>query len=67
MLPMPSDRPPIPGAGLCATCRHLQEVPGKNRTFLLCRLSFTNERFPKYPPLPVLSCDGYERGENASR
>ncbi|MGQ0813615.1 MAG: hypothetical protein ACT4O1_04040 [Gemmatimonadota bacterium] len=27
--------------------------------FLLCELSKTDPRFPKYPPLPVLRCAGY--------
>ncbi|MGH9307989.1 MAG: hypothetical protein ACRD1U_01350 [Vicinamibacterales bacterium] len=29
--------------------------------FYLCRLSITDPRFPKYPALPVLACDGYSR------
>ncbi len=28
---------------------------------ILCNLSLTNPRFPKYPRLPVLSCDGYKK------
>jgi hypothetical protein len=28
--------------------------------FVLCRLSFSDPRFPKYPPLPVLECAGYQ-------
>jgi hypothetical protein len=27
--------------------------------FFLCRLSATDPRFPKYPRLPVLRCDGF--------
>jgi hypothetical protein len=30
-------------------------------TFYLCGLSFVDQRFRKYPPLPVLRCSGYER------
>jgi hypothetical protein len=47
-------------AGLCVTCVHAQAIESsKGSTFLLCRLSFTDPRFPKYPPLPVLRCAGY--------
>jgi hypothetical protein len=49
-------------AGLCATCRHAQAiVSSKGSVFLLCGLSKTDPRFPKYPQLPVLSCAGYQR------
>jgi hypothetical protein len=27
--------------------------------FLLCQLGFSDARFPKYPRLPVLSCEGF--------
>lgn len=27
---------------------------------MLCELSKTDPRFPKYPRLPVLACPGYE-------
>jgi hypothetical protein len=31
---------------------------------LLCELSITNPAYPKYPPQPVVRCDGYQsRGE----
>jgi hypothetical protein len=29
--------------------------------FYLCRLSSTDARFPRYPALPVVSCQGYEQ------
>jgi hypothetical protein len=28
--------------------------------FLLCELSKTDARYPRYPPLPVVRCDGFE-------
>jgi len=28
--------------------------------FLLCLLSAKDPRFPKYPPQPVVSCEGFE-------
>ena len=51
-------------AGLCSTCVHVQLVHGARTTFYLCRLSFTDPRFPRYPPIPVLACDGFEPREN---
>jgi len=51
--------PPVP-AGLCETCRHATIVQSdRGSTFYRCELSKTDPRFPKYPPLPVLKCEGY--------
>ena len=47
--------------GLCAGCRHVEIVRSARSTFYLCRLSFTDPRFPKYPALPVITCIGFER------
>jgi hypothetical protein len=49
---------------LCETCRHMREViSGRGSRFLLCELSRQDRRFPKYPPQPVVRCDGYaEKG-----
>jgi hypothetical protein len=30
--------------------------------FYLCDRSRTDPRYPKYPPLPKLECEGYEPG-----
>jgi len=49
--------------GLCATCRHCRIVQAARSTFHLCTRSFTDRRFPKYPPLPVLRCIGFEKQE----
>ena len=47
--------------GLCASCAHSQEVTSsRGAVFYLCRLSFTDPHFPRYPPLPVLNCIGYQ-------
>lgn len=47
--------------GLCASCRHVRRVRSrKGSTFYMCKLSETDNRFVKYPPLPVRSCPGYE-------
>jgi hypothetical protein len=32
-------------------------------TFWLCRRSFSDPAFPKYPRLPILECRGHEPGE----
>ena len=46
---------------LCESCRYLREVvSGRGSRFLLCLLSQSDKRFPKYPPQPVLKCCGYE-------
>jgi hypothetical protein len=46
--------------GLCSTCRHSEQVPGRAAIYYLCALSRTDPRFPKYPKLPVITCSGYE-------
>ena len=54
--------PPYPG--LCRDCAHMQEVvSARGSTFYLCRRSATDPRFPRYPPIPVLACAGFERRE----
>ena len=46
--------------GLCADCRWSRLVETKRGSaFLLCSLSKTDPRFPKYPPLPVRNCSGH--------
>jgi hypothetical protein len=46
--------------GLCADCIHAQRVESeRGSTFILCRLSFTDSSFAKYPRLPILSCPGF--------
>jgi hypothetical protein len=48
--------------GLCGTCRHVRIMySDRGSIFYLCRLSFTQPQFPKYPRLPVIECQGYER------
>ncbi len=45
--------------GLCRTCVHSRRVPAGPNLYWLCRLSETDSRFPRYPRLPVVACDGY--------
>jgi len=48
--------------GLCGTCEHAQIITSaRGSTFSLCKLSFVDSRFAKYPALPVRQCDGYKR------
>jgi hypothetical protein len=47
-------------AGLCADCRHSRVVRSDRSTFYLGERSLTDPRYPKYPPLPVVACPGYE-------
>ena len=47
---------------LCEACAHMKKVDSaKGSRFLLCQLSQTDRRFPKYPPQPVDTCAGYTR------
>jgi hypothetical protein len=49
-----------PPAGLCDSCRHQRRIHNtRGSTFSLCELSKVDERFPRYPRLPVEACDGY--------
>lgn len=52
--------------GLCATCRHRRTVRAARSVFYLCERSFTDPRFPRYPPLPVKRCEGYEPVERVA-
>jgi hypothetical protein len=50
-----------PPTGLCDSCRHARGITsGRGSRFVLCELSRTDARFPRYPRLPVLTCSGYE-------
>ena len=51
-----------PGAGLCDHCRHQKVIRNtRGSTFSLCERSKTDPRYPKYPPIPVARCPGFER------
>jgi|RhiMethySRZTD1v2_1073278.scaffolds.fasta_scaffold02774_18 hypothetical protein len=49
-----------PAIGLCSRCQHCRIVKSERSAFYMCRLSFTNPEYRKYPPLPVLRCAGYQ-------
>ena len=53
--------------GLCATCQHMKcTVTKRGSSFYLCLRSQTDPSFRKYPPLPVVQCQGYEPQENVA-
>jgi len=45
---------------LCESCQNMREVRTARSRFLLCELSVTNDAYTKYPPQPVVRCEGYE-------
>jgi hypothetical protein len=50
-----------PPAGLCDRCRHQRVIRNtRGGSFSMCERSKADERFPKYPRLPVTDCRGYE-------
>ena len=57
---------PSPFPGLCANCAFSRTVEGGRSTFHLCERALTDPRFFKYPSLPVLSCPGYQRKDDAA-
>lgn len=63
-------RYPAMTESLCTHCRSCQAiVSGKGSRFFLCRKSLGDRRYPKYPPQPVVRCEGFEpapSGETAS-
>jgi len=47
--------------GLCGTCAFVRVIENRRGSaFHLCERSLTDSRYPKYPPLPVLRCPGFE-------
>jgi len=54
--------------GLCSDCRHARRIlSDRGSAFVMCQLSASDPTFPKYPRLPVLSCDGYSRKSEPPR
>jgi hypothetical protein len=52
---------------LCETCENMREVRTARSRFLLCGLSVTDPAYPKYPPQPVVRCDGFRPTDEAKR
>ena len=49
-------------AGLCATCVNCRVIRARRSVFYMCEVSFRDNRFPRYPRLPVVQCGGYAPG-----
>jgi hypothetical protein len=48
--------------GICGACAHQRLIRnGRGSTFSMCGRSRTDDRFPRYPRMPVGSCPGFER------
>ena len=53
--------------GLCPGCRHVRIIRSdRGSVFYQCLLAAIDPRFAKYPPLPVLTCPGYEKLEDSN-
>jgi hypothetical protein len=62
----PHRGPSADPVGLCGSCRHVRRVEtARGSVFSLCERAAHDPRFPKYPPLPVIRCSGYERAGTA--
>ena len=47
--------------GICGECKYSRQIPScHGAVFWLCERSAFDPRFPKYPPLPVIRCSGFE-------
>jgi hypothetical protein len=58
-----NDKPPKLNPGLCGNCQHSRRIESdRGSIFFMCKLSFEDSRFVKYPRLPVLACSGYQPG-----
>lgn len=54
--------------GLCERCTHVHVVENRRGSrFYRCMLAETDPRFAKYPPLPVLTCDGFVPADSDAR
>ncbi|MEM7481885.1 MAG: hypothetical protein AAF481_11985 [Acidobacteriota bacterium] len=54
------DRLPL-HPGMCAECRFLEIQASKRSAFARCGRSDFDDRFRRYPPLPVYRCAGFEQ------
>lgn len=52
---------------LCESCANMREVRTARSRFLLCELALTDTEYPKYPPQPVVRCDGYRPSDEEQR
>ena len=48
-------------AGLCGSCTYQRVIENRRGSrFVFCERSKTDGTYRKYPPLPVLECEGFE-------
>ena len=58
----PRKGPRSPYGGLCAACLHARTIASdKGSVFVLCERAKNEPRFSRYPPQPVVACQGFER------
>jgi len=51
--------------GLCGNCRWSRRSTNRRGSvFWLCRRAAIDERYAKYPRLPVVECEGYDSEED---
>jgi hypothetical protein len=62
----PPDDRKMMATSLCESCENVREVRTARSRFLLCELSFADPDFRKYPPQPVVRCDGYRRKDGGN-
>jgi hypothetical protein len=52
---------------LCETCSMMRGVvTPRGSRFLLCTMSATDKRYAKYPPQPIIRCEGYRTPTSAN-
>ncbi len=52
---------PSAEAGLCAECRHAAaQRSARGSVFWRCLRAESDRSYPRYPPLPVENCPGFE-------
>lgn len=52
----------MPSPGLCASCTYARTIQNdRGSVFWLCEASKFNPRLAKYPRLPVLTCEEYQK------
>ena len=52
--------------GLCASCQHAKlNATNRGTAYLRCTRAAWDSRLPRYPRLPVLECEGYERARGS--
>ena len=53
-------------AGLCGRCSHQRVIRNtRGSSFSMCERYRSDSRYPKYPPLPVVKCPGFEEEAGA--